>query len=85
MTLATRTSVNDLKSIIQGTQEAKRANPEMGKVTFKSACKSMEGFRTEAAIRNHKLMADFSEALGGIAPAQAQWNLSWLPSGRARQ
>jgi putative redox protein len=65
MTLATKTSVNDLKSIIQGTQEAIRANPEMGKVTFKSACTSMEGFRTEATIRDHKLTADFSEALGG--------------------
>ncbi|SFD24028.1 OsmC family protein [Tropicimonas isoalkanivorans] len=65
MTLATRTSDNDLKSIILGTQDAIRADPEKGKVTFRSACTSAEGFRTEAKIRDHKLTADFSEALGG--------------------
>ncbi|MDV7145485.1 OsmC family protein [Tropicimonas sp. TH_r6] len=58
-------TASGLKSVIEGTQEAFRANPEMAKATFMATSTVVEGFRTEATMREHKVTVDFTEGLGG--------------------
>lgn len=63
--LALDSTASGLKSVIEATQEAFRTNPEMAKATFKASSTVVEGFRTEAMMRDHKVTVDFTEGLGG--------------------
>ena len=54
-----------LKQLISDTQAAFRAQPDAAKATFRSSSRLTEGFRSEIAIRQHRLAADEPAALGG--------------------
>lgn len=56
----------ELKKIIQDTQEAFRANPTRAKAVFESSSQlSSTGLRSQAAMRQHTITVDEPKNLGG--------------------
>lgn len=54
-----------LRTLIQETQEAFRSDPGAAKAVFSSRSSLKDGLRSEAAMRDHTLVVDEPEALGG--------------------
>ena len=54
-----------LRDLIVQTQEAFRTNPADARATFVSVSSLGEGFRSEVALREHRLVVDEPENLGG--------------------
>jgi putative redox protein len=54
-----------LRQLIGETQSKFQAEPESAVVTFESDSRLQEGLRSEVALREHKLVVDEPEALGG--------------------
>lgn len=55
----------ELKEIITATQNAFRENPQSAKATFTSSSRLGEGFRSTAKLREHTIIIDEPESLGG--------------------
>lgn len=55
----------DLKEIIAATQNAFREDSQSAKATFTSSSRLVEGFRSNAKLRQHTITIDEPEALGG--------------------
>ncbi len=55
----------ELKALIAETQNAFREDPETAKATFTSSSRLVEGFRSNAKLRDHTITIDEPEALGG--------------------
>ena len=55
----------DLKEIIAATQNAYRQDPDAAKATLTSSSRLVEGFRSNAKLRDHTITIDEPEALGG--------------------
>ena len=56
---------DELRTLIVETQEAFRADPAEARATFESVSSLGEGFRSEVALRDHRLVVDEPESLGG--------------------
>ena len=54
-----------LRQLIGETQSRFQAEPESAVMAFESASRLQEGLRSEAALRQHRLVVDEPEALGG--------------------
>jgi putative redox protein len=54
-----------LRQLIGETQSRFQAEPESAVVTFESDSRLQEGLRSEVALREHRLVVDEPEALGG--------------------
>ncbi len=54
-----------LRNLIVQTQEAFRADPKEAQATFESISALGEGLRSEVALRDHRLVVDEPESLGG--------------------
>jgi uncharacterized OsmC-like protein len=54
-----------LRDLIAQTQATYRADPKEALATFESASSLGEGFRSEVALREHRLVVDEPESLGG--------------------
>jgi len=55
----------ELKTLINETQAAFRADPARAKAVFTSASGLIQGFQTKARLRDHEITIDEPEALGG--------------------
>ena len=55
----------ELRNLIVETQDAFRADPAEAQATFESVSSLGEGFRSEVALRDHRLVVDEPESLGG--------------------
>ena len=55
----------ELRNLIVETQDAFRADPAGAQATFESVSSLGEGFRSEVALRDHRLVVDEPESLGG--------------------
>ena len=60
-----RTMSEELRDLIVQTQDAFRADPAEARATFQSVSSLGEGFRSEVALRDHRLVVDEPESLGG--------------------
>lgn len=56
---------NELRALIAETQEAFRTDPAEAQATFESVSSLGEGFRSEVALCDHRLVVDEPESLGG--------------------
>lgn len=54
-----------LRDLIVQTQDTYRADPKEALATFESKSVQREGFRSEVALRDHQLVVDEPESLGG--------------------
>ena len=54
-----------LQTLIAETQSAFRADPQKARATFASRSRLGEGFRSEAALRDHRVTVDEPPELGG--------------------
>ncbi len=57
--------MSDLKSLINQTQTAFAGDPAKAKASFQSRSALQEGLRSEVELRQHRLIIDEPEALGG--------------------
>ena len=56
---------NELRDLIAASQAAFKADPEQAKAVFSSKSALQEGLRSEAAMREHRVIVDEPEMLGG--------------------
>ena len=54
-----------LRQLIGETQSRFQADPESAVMTFESDSRLQDGLRSEAAMRDHRLVVDEPQALGG--------------------
>lgn len=57
--------MSDLKQIIQDTQEAFKADSGKAQATFRSESALQDGLQSKVSMRQHKIIVDEPEALGG--------------------